>query len=729
MPSSSRRLAVSAISGHSPLKHGGERRVPLTEIYAINVFNERVQRQRLPKNVFRQLQETVNQGTTLDPAIADAVASAMRDWAVERGATHFTHWFQPMTGLTAEKHDSFLSLTGDHSIINEFTGSALIRGEPDASSFPSGGLRSTFEARGYTAWDPTSPAFLREGPNGLTLFIPTAFCSWTGEALDKKTPLLRSDEAVNRAACRLINMLGGKEVSRVYSTIGCEQEYFLVDRRLADLRPDLLSCGRTLFGARPPKGQELADNYFGAINERVLGFMQDLEYELWKLGIPVKTRHNEVAPAQFELAPLYSKATVAVDHNMLIMELMKTVADRHELKCLLHEKPFAGVNGSGKHTNWSLSDDLGNNLLEPGETPLESMQFMLFLTAIIRGVDRHADLLRVSVASSANDHRLGAHEAPPAIISIFLGAQLEGIVESLLGKSSGREQVTEPIVLGVNSLPPLPRDLTDRNRTSPFAFTGNKFEFRAVGSSQSAAYPATVLNSIVAESLNVLADRIEARRNEGPLSQVVQAIVAETLREHERVLFSGDNYSAEWTAEAERRGMPNLKDTASALPHFTAEHNLALFEGTGVLNRREAESRLNVLCENYAIQTRIEGATSVHMVSTMILPGVMRYQRDLAETINATRQALTGADLEAQESMLRKVTELIAKLKLSLDRMRKVVVDFDGVERGPLEQARFCREVAIAARADLRDWVDQLEELVDDEVWPLPKYREMLFHR
>ncbi len=729
MPSSSRRSAVGAISGHSPLKHRGESRLPLTEIFGINVFNERVQRQRLPKAVYRQLQETVTNGTTLDPMIADAVASAMRDWAVERGATHFTHWFQPMTGLTAEKHDSFLSLTGDDSIINEFSGAALIRGEPDASSFPSGGLRSTFEARGYTAWDPTSPAFLREGPNGKTLFIPTAFCSWTGEALDKKTPLLRSDEVVNRAACRLINMLGGETVNRVYSTIGCEQEYFLVDRRLADLRPDLLSCGRTLFGSRPPKGQELADNYFGAINERVLGFMQDLEYELWKLGIPVKTRHNEVAPAQFELAPLYSKATVAIDHNMLIMELMKTIADRHEMKCLLHEKPFAGVNGSGKHTNWSLSDNLGNNLLDPGETPLESMKFMLFLTAIIRGVDRHADLLRVSVASSANDHRLGANEAPPAIISIFLGAQLEGIVNSLLGKSDDRAQNIQDIQLGVNALPPLPRDLTDRNRTSPFAFTGNKFEFRAVGSSQSASYPATVLNAIVADSLNYLADRIESRKNEGPLTKVVQAIVTETLREHERVLFSGDNYAGEWTAEAERRGLPNLTDTASSLPSFTAEHNLALFESTGVLSRREAESRLNVLCENYAIQTRIEGATSVHMVSTMILPAAMRYQRGLAETINLTRQALTGADLEPQEGLLRELTELIGRLKLSLERMRKVVDDFDADERGPIEMARYCRQVSIAARADLREHVDLLEELVDDNDWPLPKYREMLFHR
>ncbi|MFT7619406.1 MAG: glutamine synthetase, partial [Planctomycetota bacterium] len=608
MPSSARRAAIQAIAAQGPIQPVDKARAPLTEIYGSNVFNEKSQRQRLPKAAYKQLRHTMQTGQSLDPSIADAVAAAMRDWAVEHGATHFTHWFQPMTGQTAEKHDSFLSLTDDEHIINDFSGSALIRGEPDASSFPSGGLRSTFEARGYTQWDPTSPAFLREGPNGVTLFIPTAFCSWTGEALDKKTPLLRSDEAVNRAAVRLLNMLGGEKVSHVYSTIGIEQEYFLVDRRLADLRPDLLSCGRTLFGANPPKGQELADNYFGAINERVLGFMQDLEYELWKLGIPAKTRHNEVAPGQFELAPIFKKSAVSVDQNMVIMELLRIIAERHGLKCLMHEKPFNGINGSGKHDNWSLSDNLGRNLLDPGSTPEDSLQFLLFLTATIRAVDRHADLLRVSVASAANDHRLGANEAPPAIISMFLGSQLEGVVNSLLGRESlGAAHVGE-IKLGVSAMPPLPRDITDRNRTSPFAFTGNKFEFRAVGSSQSTAYPTTVLNAIVADSLEYLADEIEARRENGDLTEVVHDIVVETLRKHERVLFNGDNYADEWTAEAERRGLPNLKDTATALPHFVADHNIALFEATKVFSRREAESRLTVMCENYALQIRIEGA-------------------------------------------------------------------------------------------------------------------------
>ncbi len=729
MPSSARRAAIQAIAAQGPLAPTDTDRGPLTEIYGSMVFNERSQRQRLPKAAYKKLRHTMQTGQSLDPAIADAVAAAMRDWAVENGATHFTHWFQPMTGQTAEKHDSFLSLTSDDHIINEFSGSALIRGEPDASSFPSGGLRSTFEARGYTQWDPTSPAFLRKGPGGVTLFIPTAFCSWTGEALDKKTPLLRSEEAVNHAAVRLLNKLGGEKVENVYSTIGLEQEYFLVDRRLADLRPDLLSCGRTLFGANPPKGQELADNYFGAINERVLGYMQDVEYELWKLGIPAKTRHNEVAPGQFELAPIFKKATVSVDQNMVIMELLRTIAERHGLKCLMHEKPFNGINGSGKHNNWSLSDNLGRNLLEPGSTPEDSLQFLLFLTATIRAVDRHADLMRVSVASAANDHRLGANEAPPAIISIFLGSQLEGVVNALLGRESlGASHVGE-IRLGVSAMPPLPRDITDRNRTSPFAFTGNKFEFRAVGSSQSTAYPTTVLNAIVADSLNYLSDEIESRGANGNLKDVVHEIVVETLRKHERVLFSGDNYSEQWTAEAEKRGLPNLKDTATALPHFVADHNIALFESTKVFTRREAESRLNVMCENYAQQIRIEGATSTQMVSTLILPAAVRQQTLLAHSIAETRQALPDVELHAQEAMLREITSFIMELSSSLKKLEDKLRSFDDEDRGTIDLVNFCRDTVIPARAELRGVADKIEDLVDDSLWPLPKYREMLFHR
>ena len=729
MPSSSRREAIQRIASQGPVVSVNENFAPVTEIFGVNVFNDRVQRQRLPKAVYKQLKKTIEIGHALEPQIADSVAAAMRDWAVEKGASHFTHWFQPMTGLTAEKHDSFLSLTSDDHIINEFSGEALIRGEPDASSFPSGGLRTTFEARGYTAWDPTSPAFLRTGPNGKTLFIPTAFCSWTGEALDKKTPLLRSEEAVSNAAVRLLNALGDDLVDHVYSTVGLEQEYFLVDRRLADLRPDLLSCGRTLFGAPPPKGQELADNYFGAINERVLGFMQDLENELWKLGIPVKTRHNEVAPAQFELAPIFKKATVSVDQNMLIMELLRTISAKHGMKCLMHEKPFKGVNGSGKHMNWSLSDNLGNNLLEPGSTPQDSLKFMLFLTAIIRGVDIHADLLRVTVASSANDHRLGANEAPPAIMSIFLGDQLEAVVNSLLGRKIKNFSVAD-IKLGASSLPSLPRDITDRNRTSPFAFTGNKFEFRAVGSSQSVAYPATVLNSIVAGSLTVFAKKLEQSQSHGAeIGEAAQTLIVESLTKHEKVLFGGDNYSQEWTDLANKRGLPNLKDTATALPHFVAEHNLELFESTGVLNRREATSRLNVLCENFGLQIRIEAATSIQMVSTMIIPAAMRYQRDLADTILKTREAIAGVDLSAQESILQRVTTLLGATKEGLDRLKETMSRLDSECREPVGMAAYCRDELVPARAYLRDHVDELEELTEDLYWPLPKYREMLFHR
>jgi glutamine synthetase len=699
----------------------------LLEIYGQNVFNDEVQRQRLPRGVYDALRRTIDVGAELDPEIADAVANAMKDWAVERGATHFTHWFQPMTGLTAEKHDAFLHFTDRGRAILEFSGKALIKGEPDASSFPSGGMRATFEARGYTAWDPTSPAFLRETPQGCTLTIPTAFCSWTGEPLDKKTPLLRSLEALSKHAVRLLHLLGETGVNSVHSTVGSEQEYFLVDRQLYYLRPDLVTCGRTLLGARPSKGQELEDHYFGAIAGRVLAFMMDLERELWKLGIPIKTRHNEVAPHQFELAPVFEQVNLAVDHNMLAMELMQEVAGRHGFACLLHEKPFDGVNGSGKHNNWSLADDLGNNLLEPGHTPHDNLKFVLFLTAAIRAVDRFQDLLRASVATAGNDHRLGANEAPPAILSIYLGAELEDVVQALVSGSPPKARSGDKIRLGVSALPPLPRDTTDRNRTSPFAFTGNKFEFRAVGSGQSVALPNLILNTAMAESLDHLATRIEQAGGSGDRREAIQAVVRETLAEHQRILFSGDGYTEEWTAEAERRGLYNLRDTPSALVRLTAPESMELFERYGIFSPRESQARANVRTLQYVHAIQVEALTLRSMASTTVLPAAITYQERLARSLGAVAQVSPKIDTRSQLELLEQVTSAINQLKEANDRLGKALQDAETNGSSPADQAAWLRDEVVRAMDEVRVHADALETLVDDDLWPLPKYRELLF--
>jgi glutamine synthetase len=725
MTPSPRQSAVRAISSGSlepePRPHHGR---PLTELYGENVFNDAAQRKRLPKPVYRALRLTIEKGEPLDANIADAVANAMKDWAIERGATHYTHWFQPMTGSTAEKHDSFLSPTCEGGAILEFSGTELIQGEPDASSFPSGGLRGTFEARGYTAWDPTSPAYLRETRFGVTLTIPTAFASWTGEALDMKTPLLRSCQALDGAARRLLKAIGDVDIGSVFPTVGPEQEYFLIDREFFYLRPDLVSCGRTLFGASPPKGQELEDHYFGATPQRVLTFMMDLEYELWKLGIPVKTRHAEVAPSQFEMAPIFEPVTVAMDHSMLAMEMLQVVAERHGLKCLLHEKPFAGVNGSGKHNNWSIATNTGENLLEPGDDPHSNLRFVVFLTAIIRSIDTHPDLLRASIAHAGNDHRLGANEAPPAIISIFLGSELEGVVEALIKGSLPRESGRgDKIQLGVTTLPPLPKHTSDRNRTSPFAFTGNKFEFRALGSSQSLGYPNTFLNTVVAESCDFLTDEIQ-KRGSDPAS--ITALVRETLTKHQRILFSGDNYTKEWQEEAGRRGLLNLRDTPAALEYIKHPKNTAMFERYGVFTPRELESRYNVMNEQYVQRINVEALAALDIASTMLVPGVLRTQRELADSIAAAASAGV-ADLDAQRAMLERLSQGLGNLQAATETLRREREACASHHGDPGDHAKSYRARVVPAQEALRQVSDELERIVHDEHWPLPKYRELLF--
>jgi glutamine synthetase len=698
----------------------------LTEIFGSKVFNDSVQRRRLTPPVYQALRRTIDRGEELDPKIADAVADAMKDWAVEHGATHFTHWFHPMTGLTAEKHDSFLSPVVEGGALHSFTGKELIKGEPDASSFPSGGIRATFEARGYTAWDPTSPAFLRQTAFGTTLCIPTAFCSWTGEALDTKTPLLRSCEALDKNARRLLAAIDEK-VERVYPTLGPEQEYFLIDKRLHDLRPDLMLTGRTLFGAKPPKGQELEDHYFATTPERVLSFMMDVEHELWELGVPVKTRHNEVAPHQFEMAPLYEHVSVAADHNMLMMETMQSVALHHGFQCLLHEKPFAGVNGSGKHNNWSMADNHGNNLLDPGHTPHDNMRFILCLTAIVRAVDTHQDLMRASIAHAANDHRLGANEAPPAIISISLGSELEGIVESLVRGTPSKSHQRAQLKLGVNTLPPLPKDTSDRNRTSPFAFTGNKFEFRAVGSSQAIAYPNMIMNTIVAEACDWLATQIEKRRGSGDIKAVVQDVVKETLTKHQRILFSGDNYSREWTQEAERRGLMNLRNTVDSLAHFATEKNLELFERYGVLSRRETLARSTIFYQSYVHRIGVEALCALQLANGSILPAALAHQKNVADSINSARSAAPKVDLTEQEDLLRSVAATIGRLKNAAGRLSEVHHRVEENGDDPVAKATLMRDQVIPAMQEVRARADELELVVEDHLWPLPKYRELLF--
>ena len=721
---SARAHAIQRIAEKSPLPLRG--RKPLQELFGANVFGAQQMESRLSSQAFRTLQSCMERGQELDPALADQVATAMKEWAVERGATHFTHWFQPMTGSTAEKHDSFVNLEGSRLLI-EFSGTALVKGEPDASSFPSGGLRATFEARGYTAWDPTSPAFLRETESGATLCVPTAFCSWTGEALDEKTPLLRSAEALNREALRLLRLLGDQRTQFVYPTLGCEQEYFLIDRNLYVLRPDLVATGRTLFGARPPKGQELEDHYFGSISPRVLSFMQDVEQELWKLGVPVKTRHNEVAPSQYELAPIFERTTVAADRNMLCMEMLKQVATRHGFQCLLHEKPFAGINGSGKHNNWSMATDSGENLLDPGHTPAENMRFVVLLAAVIRAIDVHADLLRVSIAHAGNDHRLGANEAPPAIISIYLGEQLTQVVDNLVAGTvgGGDQHRASSMRLGVSTLPVLPRDATDRNRTSPFAFTGNKFEFRAVGSSQGTAKPNMILNTIVADSLSYIADRIEKANGSDTSRAAMTDIVADVLKQHGRVIFNGNGYSPEWQAEAQRRGLPNFTNAVDAIGTFCAPDKMAMFERLEVLSAKEAESRMNIMYEAYSKALSVECQSALGLATTAILPAAQKHQAQLAQSITAAKNA--GQRVESQEKQLQTTSERIERLVDAIDDLGLAFERAEQHAGTAPEHAVLHRNDVVPKMAHLRECSDAIEVLVDDALWPLPKYREMLF--
>jgi glutamine synthetase len=720
-----RQKILRAISGAKhDLQRVNFREVHVKDIFGENVFSEAIQRERLPKPVFKALQKTIKLGAPLDPQIADAVANAMKDWAIEKGATHYTHLFYPMTGLTAEKHDSFLSPTGDGKAIVEFSGKELIRGEPDASSFPSGGIRATFEARGYTAWDPTSPAFIYDSPNGSTLVIPTAFVSWTGEALDKKTPLLRSMEALSAQALRILRLFGNESARKVFTTVGAEQEYFLIDKNWYYARPDLINAGRTLFGAPPPKGQELEDQYFGAIPERVLACMADVEAQLFRLGVPVKTRHNEVAPSQYEIAPIFEDSNLATDHQMLCMEIMRRTADEYGLACLLHEKPFAGINGSGKHNNWSMSTDTGENLLEPGDSPHENAQFLVFCVAVIRAVAKYPELLRVSVASAANDHRLGANEAPPAIMSVFLGDQLQDVIGQLEKGATRSSKQGGVMEVGVSVLPKLPRHAGDRNRTSPFAFTGNKFEFRAVGGSQSIAGPNTVLNTIVAESLDFVATNLEKAVHGGKdLHKAIQDLLPGIITESKKVLFDGDNYTAEWHAEAERRGLPNLKNTVESLPVILRKDSIELFNKYRVYSERELQSRFNILCEGYVKTVNVEARLTSLMANTMILPAAVRYQGEVAQAVGATKAA--GVDASVQADLLRTVaTAVTAFQKATADLDQALAHHADG---DPYAHAKHARDKVIPAMNAVRATGDRLEALVADDLWPLPTYREMLF--
>mgnify|MGYP005925317217 CR=1 FL=1 len=698
--------------------------VNVAEIFGKNVFNETVMRERLPKSVFKKMKKTIEDGAELDPSIADVVAHAMKDWAIEHGATHFTHWFQPLTGVTAEKHDSFISAPVDGKVIMEFSGKELIKGEPDASSFPSGGLRATFEARGYTVWDCTSPAFLKEDAIGVTLCIPTSFCSYKGEALDKKTPLLRSMQAVNEQALRILRLFGNTTAKRVVPSVGPEQEYFIVDRAKYLQRKDLIYTGRTLFGAMPPKGQEMDDHYFGVIRERIGSYMNDLNKELWKLGVPAKTQHNEVAPAQHELAPIYEGVNQSVDHNQIVMETMKKVAERHGLACLLHEKPFAGVNGSGKHNNWSLTADDGTNLMNPGDTPHENIQFLLVLACIIKAVDIHADLLRESASNVGNDHRLGANEAPPAIISIFLGEQLEDVIDQLCdtGEATHSKQ-GGTLKTGVDILPDFDKDATDRNRTSPFAFTGNKFEFRMVGSSDSIASANTVLNTIIAEAFKEAADKLEKADN---FDMAVHDMIKETLAAHKRVVFNGNGYSDEWVAEAERRGLPNIKSMVDAIPALITDKAVKLFEEFGVFTKTELESRVEVEYEGYAKAINIEAKTMIDMAGKQIIPAVIKYTTALAASISAVKSACPEADVSTQTELLLETSDLLAETKLALAKLTEITEKSAAMDGGK-DQAVAYHEEVVPAMAALRTPVDKLEMLVDKDLWPMPSYGDLIF--
>ena len=720
-----RQLAVASIAeSKHHLNRVDFKKVHVKDLFGVNVFNEEMQRQRLPKPVFKALQKTIKLGVPLDAVFADAVASAMKDWAIEKGATHYTHLFQPMTGITAEKHDSFVTPTENGKALAEYSGKELIKGEPDASSFPSGGLRATFEARGYTAWDATSPAYIIENPNGATLVIPTAFISWTGEALDKKTPLLRSMDALSTQAMRVLKLFGNTDAQRVFTTVGAEQEYFLIDKSFYYARPDLITCGRTLFGTNPPKGQEMEDQYFGAIPERVLACMSEVEAELFKLGVPVKTRHNEVAPSQYEIAPTFETSNLAVDHQNLLMDVLKRTADHYGLVCLLHEKPFAGINGSGKHNNWAMSTDTGENLLNPGDNPHENAQFLLFCTAVIRAVAKYSEILRLSIASAHNDHRLGANEAPPAIISIFLGDQLQDVIDQLeKGKPTSSKQGGF-MEIGVSTLPKLPREAGDRNRTSPFAFTGNKFEFRAVGSSANIAGPNTVLNTIVAESLDFIATKLESEIKGGKdLHAAIQALMPTILRESKKVIFNGNGYSEEWHDEAAKRGLPNMKNTVDALPVVTRKDTVELFSKYKVYTDKELTSRFNILSEAYVKTITIEASTMLMMAKTMILPAVLKYQMEVAGSVAAAKAAgiATPPGMATLTTLVGVINELTAGIG-TLDKAVGHVGDGDA-----FAHAKHMREHVIPAMADLRVAADTLETITSDELWPLPTYREMLF--
>lgn len=696
----------------------------IQEVFGTKVFNDDVMQHYLPKKTYAALKSTIENGEELTPDVANVVAHAMKEWALENGATHYTHWFQPLTGVTAEKHDSFLSAESGSKAVLEFSGKELIKGEPDASSFPSGGLRATFEARGYTAWDCTSPAFLREDAIGVTLCIPTAFCSYTGEALDKKTPLLRSMEAISKQAVRIMKLFGHDDVTSISCSVGPEQEYFLIDREKYLQREDLKFTGRTLFGAMPPKGQELDDHYFGSIREKVAVFMKELNLELWKLGILSKTQHNEVAPAQHEMAPIYSEANTATDHNQLVMETMRKVARRHNMECLLHEKPFAGVNGSGKHNNWSIVTNTGINLLNPGKNPHKNTQFLLFLAAVIKAVDEHAALLRMSASNPGNDHRLGANEAPPAIISIFLGEQLEDVVEQIIDNGIATSSIHgEKMDIGVHTIPALNKDATDRNRTSPFAFTGNKFEFRMVASSMSIAGANTVLNTAVASVLEEMANELDGAAD---FDTAVKALIQKTLKEHQRIIFNGNGYSDEWVAEAEKRGLPNVKTMVDATASLLDSKTIKMFESQHVLTETELKSRAEINYEAYAKAINIEARTMAQMATKLYIPSVIKYTTTLAESINTIKTACPDADISVQAEILKKCSALLTQSRVALLKLKDVTDEAAAKEEG-IEQATFFKDVVFKAMEALRAPIDELELLVDKKDWPVPTYGDMLF--
>ncbi|MBS7147785.1 MAG: glutamine synthetase III [Intestinibacter bartlettii] len=689
------------------------------EIFGSLVFNEAVMKDRLPKDVYKALQNTIKNGEPIDLKVANVVANAMKDWAIEHGATHFTHWFQPMTGITAEKHDSFISPTDDGKVIMEFSGKELVKGEPDGSSFPSGGLRSTFEARGYTVWDPTSFAYLRNG----TLCIPTAFCSYGGQVLDKKTPLLKSMEAINKSAVRLLHLLGETDVKRISTTVGPEQEYFLIDKGLYNKRIDLKFTGRTLFGAKPPKGQELDDHYFGAIKPRVVEYMKDLDEELWKLGVLAKTKHNEVAPAQHELAPIFTTTNVATDHNQLTMDVMKKVACKHGLMCLLHEKPFAGVNGSGKHNNWSISTDTGKNILNPGKDPIHNKVFLTFLIAIIKAVHENQDLLRISVADAGNDHRLGGNEAPPAILSMFIGTDLEKVLKCVEEDLPYNEETLKSLEIDVNVLPSFKKDTTDRNRTSPFAFTGNKFEFRMLGSTANIACPNTILNTIVAESLDYISDYLEGKDD---LDKALNEVLKKILKEHKAIIFNGNNYAPEWVKEAESRGLLNLKSSAEALPHYTDEKNIKLFEKHGVYTKLELESRKEILLEKYCQTINIEALTMLEMVKKDIIPAICNYSKDLTQGALAKKNLSSDIDVSLETSLVSKISSLSACLSKKTSKLDKVLLDAKDIEDSE-ELAKFYHDTVLSQMNEVRAIADELETIVGKGYWPFPTYTDLLF--